>query len=150
MTGRDGSPRFLGGTRSCNGSGTGREIGREHSREVGREHCRESVGKIVGKTVRKTVGKSVRKHSRDIAGRCSPELLGTLSGTNAGWRQRLKRGKRYRLLFDKNTLTTSAVSSTNLGLILIFASCYNKVRGCYRHRPPFAGFSTRQIPCWSL
>ena len=37
-TGRDGSPRYLGGTRSWNGSGTGQEIGRVNSREIGREH----------------------------------------------------------------------------------------------------------------
>ena len=24
------------------------------------------------------------------------------------------------------------------------------LRGCYRHRPPFAGFYTRQVPRWSL
>ena len=59
-TGRDGSPRFLGGTGSWNGSGTGREFGREHSREIGRER------------------------SRVMAARCSPEWLGTRSGTQAG------------------------------------------------------------------
>ena len=28
---------------------------------------------------------------------------------------------------------------------------YNKIKGlCCKHRPPFAGFSTRQVPRWSL
>ena len=59
LTGRDGSPQFLGGKGSWNGSGTVREIGRlhsreisrEHNREIGREHCRESVRKQVGNVV---------------------------------------------------------------------------------------------------
>ena len=29
-------------------------------------------------------------------------------------------------------------------------ACIIRLRGCYRHRPPFAGFSTRQVPRWSL
>lgn len=37
MTGREGSPLFIGGTVSLNGSGTSRERGREHGREIGRE-----------------------------------------------------------------------------------------------------------------
>ena len=28
--------------------------------------------------------------------------------------------------------------------------CIIILRGCYRHRPPFAGFSTRQVPRWPL
>ena len=27
---------------------------------------------------------------------------------------------------------------------------YDKIKNCYRHRPPFAGFSARQVPRWSL
>ena len=53
----DGSPRFLEGAESWHGSGTGREIGREHSRENGREYSRE-IG---------------RERSQDMAGRCRPE-----------------------------------------------------------------------------
>ena len=94
LTGRDGSPRFLGGTGSWNGSGTGWIIGREHSREIGRENRRASVGNILGKTVGKNSREIVREQrSRDMAGRYFPEWLGTRSGTNAGWRQRFKRGK---------------------------------------------------------
>ena len=51
---------LVDGTGSWNGSGTGREIGREHSGEIGRARSRESVGNIVGKTVgNAAVGKSV-------------------------------------------------------------------------------------------
>ena len=91
--------------------GTGRDHG------TGREKVRKSVGNIVGKSLGSIVGKSAgnspeidrersrengREHSReigrqrsqDMAGRCCPEWLGARSRTNAGWRQRLKRGKR--------------------------------------------------------
>ena len=56
-TGRE--SKILGGTGSWNGSGAGRDIGREHSREIGREHSKESVGNIVGTTVGNTVGTTV-------------------------------------------------------------------------------------------
>ena len=96
---------LVDGTGSWNGSGTGREIGRvhsreigrEHSREIGREHSRESVGNMFGKTVGNTVGKSVE----NVVGiwREMPSIMVGNRIGNAGWRQRLKKGKGYRVLF---------------------------------------------------
>ena len=34
--------------------------------------------------------------------------------------------------------------------ILPTTPCILIFGGCYRHRPPFAGLSTRQVPRWSL
>ena len=33
---------------------------------------------------------------------------------------------------------------------VLYDAMYYKTRVCYRHRPPFTGFSTRQAPRWSL
>ena len=63
LTGRDESPRFIGGTGSWNGSETGREISRKQSREIGREHRRETR----------------REHSRKNGG--VPTQSGNRSGT---------------------------------------------------------------------
>ena len=34
--------------------------------------------------------------------------------------------------------------------VLPSTPCITRLWGCYKHRPPFAGFSTRQVPRWSL
>ena len=81
LTGRDGSARFLGGTERGRGMGrkqVGKSVGNiygktvRNSRENGREHGREHSREID------------RQRSRDMAGRRSPEWLGTRSGTRAG------------------------------------------------------------------
>ena len=79
LTGRVGSTRFLGGTGSCNGSGTGRETIRKHT--------------VVGKTVGDMLGNIIRKLVGNVAGYQRETQSGMVGNTigNAGPGQRLKR-----------------------------------------------------------
>ena len=92
LNGRDGSPRFCGGTK-VHGCFAGRDHG------TGREQVGKLVGNIVGKSVMNIVdnrsehnrkngrenGREIGpERSRDMAGTCNPELSGTRSRTNAG------------------------------------------------------------------
>ena len=76
-TGRESTISWRDGTGLWNGSGTGREIGREHCRQNGREHSRGN-----GREHGREIG---QERSRDMAERCSPEWLGTRSGTGHAW-----------------------------------------------------------------
>ena len=77
VTGRDESPRFLGGTGSWNRSGTGREIGREHGREIDPEHSWENGRELSRENGLEHSWKIGRERSRVRAGICNPEWLGT-------------------------------------------------------------------------
>ena len=71
LTGRDGSPRFVG------------EMGEDHG--TGREQVGKSVGHIVAVKLGREHSQEIgRERSREMAGRCNPEGVGTRSGTRAG------------------------------------------------------------------
>ena len=140
MTGRDGSPRFIGGTGSCNGSGIGRELDRVHSREIGREHSRESVGNTVGKSVGDVVGiwpgdafRNGWEHDRERELEAAVEkrkvipsaICQSLKRTFAAFFYVSNKRKNYTIQFLGNFYASKKVSSTYLSTLI--AGLYKKI-----------------------